>query len=203
MYVWIYSCIYSDCSCMQYSMSKCVCVGGWVMCVAALFSWPMLSLLPSLIVAHSDWFFHLRSQVQFSLPPHLLSHFLSFSPLCPPFLCPFISTHFFFPLTNFINPSIMSVFRNSVSLPLLSLLFSHVSMSGWSFWAHHLFTHLLHLRGGFCNISGVAVQISCNVVMSSAPTHTGARGIINELPKNNIERGPNLLILFLLKMYHF
>lgn len=73
-------------------------LGGWVMCVATLFSWPMLSLLPSLIVAHSDWFFHLRSQVQFSLfslsspSSQSLSLFLT---TLPPFLCPSIYFNLF------------------------------------------------------------------------------------------------------------
>lgn len=68
-----------------YLFGLCVCV-----CVA-LFPRPMLSLLRSLIVAHSDWFFHLRSQVHFSpFSPSLSSQSLSLSLNTPVLLFPVI-----------------------------------------------------------------------------------------------------------------
>lgn len=73
--------------------------------VCSLFSWPMQSLLPVLIVAHSDWLFDLRSQVHFSsflfplLPSVTLSlahtpNFILFVYLFISFLAPWNSQNF-------------------------------------------------------------------------------------------------------------
>lgn len=54
-----------ECSWVQNNTPH-TCLNCVRVCVC-VFPWPMLSLLPSLIVAHGDWVFHLRSQVQFCL----------------------------------------------------------------------------------------------------------------------------------------
>lgn len=165
-------------TCVCVCIRACVCV-----CSPVLLTY---ALPPAILNCSPQWLV-LSSKVtgsvfSLSLPPCLLTHFLSL------FLCP--SIFFPTPFTVFLSfclpvlcislPHLVFVF----SPPLLSVLLS-VAFDGQEAQIvlcplHRFLLHLL-LIGGLHNISAVREQMSCNVVMSPPPTHTAARWVINEL----------------------